>query len=188
MDTQTTMLIVAAIVLVALAAFGWILLRRKRTAQLRERFGPEYDRAVTAAGGPGQAEARLADRAKRVEKLQLRVLSPKDRDRFSEAWRSVQARFVDDPAGAVSEGDSLIQEVMKTRGYPVGDFEQRAADLSVDHALVVQNYRAAREIAVRNRDGKASTEDLRQALVHDRSLFEELVGAPAPAVMELAQA
>lgn len=188
MDSQTIILIGAAIVIFALAVVSWMLWRRKRTAHLRDRFGPEYDRAVTAAGDPRQAEAGLADRAKRVEKLQLRTVSAEDRDRFAEAWRRVQARFVDDPPGAVSEGDSLIQEVMKTRGYPVGDFEQRAADLSVDHAEVVQNYRAAREIALRNQKGEASTEDLRQALVHYRSLFDELLGAHAPVMMEVAHA
>jgi hypothetical protein len=181
MDTQTTILIGVAVAAAAIAVIGWMLWRKKRTADLRDQFGPEYDRAVAAAGDSRRAEAGLADRAKRVEKLQLREISAADRDRFAQAWTRVQARFVDDPPGAVSEGDALIQEVMKSRGYPVGDFEQRAADLSVDHAEVVQNYRAAREIAIRNRDGKASTEDLRQALVHDRKLFEELLGVPAPA-------
>ncbi len=188
MDSQTTFLVSAAIVLVALAIAGWMLWRKKRTARLRDKFGPEYDRAVDAAGDSRQAEAGLVDRAKRVEKLSLKTLSAADRDRFSDAWGRVQARFVDDPKAAVSEGDSLIQEVMKARGYPVGDFEQRAADLSVDHASVVQNYRAAREIALRSRDGKASTEDLRQALVHDRSLFEELLEVPAAEMREVVHA
>ncbi len=175
MEFSAPVLVGAAVVAAAIVALVWFFVRKKRSERLRDRFGPEYDRVVRSTGDPGSAEARLAERAKRVEKFPLRPLSADDRKRFSDRWRSVQTRFVDDPAGAVSDADGLIPEVMKARGYPVGDFEQRAADLSVDHAAVVQNYRAARDIAARNRRGDATTEDLRQALVHYRNLFQELL-------------
>jgi len=178
MDSSTAILVAGAVVLVAAAIVAWFFLRKRRTEKLRRRFGPEYDRAVAAAGDPRRAEARLADRERRVEKLELRTIPEGERVQFAARWKKTQARFVDDPSGAVADGEILIQEIMKARGYPVGDFEQRAADLSVDHAAVVQNYRAARDIAVRNRKGEASTEDLRQALVYDRNLFEELLEAP----------
>lgn len=185
MEVSTPFLVGAAIVVAAIVILAWLVLRKKRTERLRDRFGPEYDRVVRSTGDPRRAEARLAERAKRVEGFPLRPLSSADRSRFAERWRAVQARFVDDPAGAAADGDALIQEVMKTRGYPVGDFEQRAADLSVDHAGVVQNYRAARDIALRNRRGEATTEDLRQALVHHRNLFQELLEEPAPTMKEV---
>jgi len=184
MVISTPVLVGAAIVAAAIVVLVWLLVRKKRTERLRDRFGPEYDRVVRSTGDPRRAEARLAERAKRVEKFPLRPLSSEDRKRFSDRWRAVQARFVDDPSGAASDGDALIQEVMKARGYPVGDFEQRAADLSVDHAGVVQNYRAARDVAQRNRRGEATTEDLRQALVHYRNLFQELLEEPGENLKE----
>jgi hypothetical protein len=185
MVISTPVLVGAAVVLAAIAVVAWLLVRKRRTERLRDRFGPEYDRAVRSTGDPRRAEARLAERAKRVEAFPLRTLSADDRKRFADRWRAVQARFVDDPAGATADGDALIQEVMKARGYPVGDFEQRAADLSVDHAAVVQNYRAARDIALRNRRGEATTEDLRKALVHYRDLFQELLEETAPTMKEV---
>lgn len=165
-------------VLVALVLIGavvWITMNRLRSQKLRQRFGPEYDRTIREEGNIRRAEAALAARARRVAKLDIRPLSPADADRFDSAWRGVQARFVDDPRRAVTEADRLVGELMAARGYPVGEFEQRVADISVDHPDVVVNYRAAREIAVLHSEGKANTEDLRQAMVHYRALFRDLL-------------
>ena len=166
-------LILTVIVLAAVA--GWLLLIQQRTKRLRSRFGPEYERTVRESGDRRRAERELERREKRVERLHIQRLSISDRDRFVAAWRTDQARFVDDPAGAVSDADQLVQEVMKVRGYPVGDFEARVEDISVDHPHLVQNYRAARQLADRHQRGEASTEDLRKALVYYRALFEELL-------------
>jgi len=157
------------------------LLQRRRSAALRERFGPEYQHAVDQFGDERKAETELAAREKRVRSLNIRALSPQEQARFADAWKGAQARFVDAPSRAASEADILVKELMQVRGYPVGDFEQRAADISVDHPDVVSNYRAAREIAVRNNAGKATTEDIRQAMVFYRSLFEELLETAQPA-------
>jgi hypothetical protein len=154
--------------------------RKKTTAELRDRFGPEYERAVQTHGSERRAEAKLVDREKRVEKLKIRDLDPTERERFMGQWQSVQSRFIDYPKGAVTEADELVSTLMQTRGYPVADFDQRAADISVDHPLVVDHYRSAREIALRLRKGEASTEDLRTAMIHYRSLFEELVQVQTP--------
>jgi hypothetical protein len=129
-------------------------------------------------GSRRHAEAGLKERTQRVERLNIRPLAPGDRARFIESWSRVQARFVDGPGGAVTEADQLLRDVMSTRGYPVSDFEQRAADISVDHPLVMENYRTAHAIAVRQTQGQANTEDLRQAMIHYRTLFEDLVGEP----------
>jgi hypothetical protein len=161
--------------LVLIGAIVWITMNRTRSQRLRQRFGSEYDRTLRAEGNHRKAEAALEARAKRVAKLHIRPLSPADADRFDSAWRSVQTRFVDDPHGAVTEADRLVGEVMAARGYPVGEFEQRVADISVDHPDVVVNYRAAREIALQHSQGRASTEDLRQAMVHYRALFRDLL-------------
>jgi hypothetical protein len=168
-------IIVAAIVIV-LGAVVVLFLQRRRTERLRSRFGPEYERAVAEGGDRRRAEANLAERAERVEKFHLRPLASADRARFTETWARVQAHFVDAPAGAVAEADQLLGDVMATCGYPMGDFEQRAADISVDHPVVTQNYRAAHDIAIRQARGQASTEDLRRAMIHYRALFEDLVG------------
>jgi hypothetical protein len=173
---------IIAIVVIALILGGVIvyLLERRRTARLRGRFGEtEYERAVVERGDRRRAEAQLDARAKRVESFHLRALSATDRARFIAAWEQVQAHFVDAPSGAVAEADQLLGDVMATRGYPVGDFEQRAADISVDHPVVTQNYRAAHAIALSHARGEASTEDLRQAMIHYRVLFEDLVHEPA---------
>lgn len=181
MDRNTVIIVVIAVIVLAVGAYvAWTLWRRKQTHALRSRFGPEYDRAIARHGSPEAAEKKLAERARRVEKLNIRPLDPPQRDRFAAEWRTVQARFVDDPGGAVAQADVLVQQVMQARGYPVGDFEERAADLSVDHAAVVQNYRAARDIAQRHRRGEATTEDLRKAVVSYRALFEELLGSERP--------
>jgi hypothetical protein len=178
MDPKTISLL-AAVVIVIIAVGAWLFVRKRRgtTADLRQKFGPEYDRAVLAHGS--KAEAKLADREKRVEMLNLRDLDAMEHARYSEQWKAVQSRFVDSPKGAVSEADDLVSSVMKVRGYPVADFDQRAADISVDHPRVVENYRSAHEIAVRVGKDSTTTEDLRTAMIHYRSLFEELVQAPA---------
>jgi SOS response regulatory protein OraA/RecX len=177
--TNTTLLIVAAVVVIAAVAIAWTLAqRRQRRAHLRERFGPEYDRTVHAVGTTGRAEAVLAEREKRVETYHIRALDPDERRRFSEAWTGVQAKFVDDPSAAVTEADRLVNELMTARGYPMNDFDRRAEDLTVEHANVVHHYRAAREIANRHARNAASTEELRQALVHYRDLFADLLGEP----------
>jgi hypothetical protein len=169
----TAVWVLIAIVLIGAIAF--ITLSRVRSRRLRDRFGPEYERTVRAEGTVRKAEAALEARAKRVQALHIRPLSPSDATRFDTAWRAIQTRFVDDPRGAVTDADRLVGEVMSTRGYPVGEFEQRVADISVDHPDVVMNYRAAREIALQHSQGKASTEDLRQAMVHYRALFHDLL-------------
>ena len=177
----TTIVILAAVVAVVLLALGFfVLLWRRRSRRLREQFGPEYRHAVRQYGDAREAEAELADREKRVRKLDIRPLTHEERTRFAELWRKTQARFVDEPSKAVGEADGLVKDVMQTRGYPVEDFDQRAADVSVDHPTVVSNYRAGREIAARNKSGKATTEDLRQAMMQYRSLFEELVDLAQP--------
>jgi len=179
---NTTLLIVAIVVVIAALALAWIYVERRRRARLRARFGSEYDRTVQTAGTPARAEAILANREKRVSEYKIRRLNAEQRDRFSEAWRRVQENFVDDPAAAVTEADLLVTEVMTARGYPMSDFDQRAEDLSVDHANVVNHYRQAHDIAARHSRHAATTEDLRQALVHYRALFAELLEQPVEAV------
>ena len=173
MDAGLLVAILVVIVLLALLAF--FAGRQRRSRQLQDKFGPEYDRTVEQAGDRRAAEADLLERADRRAELNIVPLEPEARDRYIEAWRSTQAQFVDEPAQATREADRLITSVMRDRGYPVDDFEQRAADVSVDHPQVVDDYRAAHAIAARNDRSEASTEDLRQALVHYRSLFEELL-------------
>jgi hypothetical protein len=173
MATSTLIIIVLALVVIGLAA--WILLQNRRSKHLRSKFGPEYQRTLHEYGDRRKAEADLERREARVERLDLRPLAPQDRDRFVQAWKTDQSRFVDDPKKAVVEADRLVMEVMRVRGYPVGDFEQRAADVSVDHPQVVEHYRAAHSIALDEQRGKATTEDLRRAMVHYRALFAELL-------------
>lgn len=177
--------VLAVIVVLAIIVMAVIYARNRARmrVQLRERFGPEYNRVVETEGSERRAEAQLADRARRVEKFKIRDLAPAERDRFTNEWNALQLRFVDSPRGAVAEADDLIQTVMHTRGYPVSDFEQRAADISVDHPIVVENYRAAHGFANQLRNGTAATEDLRTAMIHYRALFEEMVSrAPASEV------
>jgi hypothetical protein len=174
--------IIGAIVVVALVAIvAAIMMSRTRQGErLRESFGPEYERQVQAAGGSrSKAEAELLKREKRVEKLHIRQLPPAQREAFLGEWQRVQAGFVDDPEKSIALADALVGEVMKARGYPVEDFEQRAADISVEHPTLVSNYRAAHDIAVRHREGKAGTEDLRAAFIGFRAMFEELLRAEA---------
>jgi hypothetical protein len=172
-----TIAVVAIVGLVFIAV--WQSSRKRRTQKLRTQFGSaEYTRAVTEGGSQQKAEAVLDARAARVEKLHIKPLAPGDRARFIESWAKLQARFVDGPGSAVTDADQLLGDVMSTRGYPVSDFEQRAADISVDHPLVLENYRAAHQHALRQSNGDANTEDLRQAMIHYRTLFEELVNEP----------
>jgi hypothetical protein len=169
---------IVAIVLIALVVAGLLVARQRRSQQLQEGFGPEYDHTVEERGGDRrQAEAELQERRQRREKFEIRELDDDARDRYVERWRAAQRRFVDEPAPAVGEADALVIEVMRERGYPVADeFEQRAADVSVDHPKVVEHYRAAHAISSKATAGDASTEDLRQAMVHFRALFAELLG------------
>jgi len=183
LSTTELVLIVGLIIgLTAILGGGiaaWLFLRKRRSERLRTQFGSsEYDRALKEDGSRRHAEARLKERTTRVESLNIRPLAPGDRARFVESWQRLEARFVDGPGGAVTEADQLLGDVMSTRGYPVSDFEQRAADISVDHPLVLENYRMAHEIALRQTKGQTNTEDLRQAMIHYRTLFEELVGEP----------
>src|SRR5271155_4910515 len=177
----TTQIGIVIVVLLLLAAGIAILfsIRKRRTERLRTKFGgSEYTRAVEEGGDRRKAEAALNQRTERVDRLHIRPLAASDRARFVESWARVQARFVDGPGGAVTDADQLLNDVMSTRGYPMSDFEQRAADISVDHPLVLENYRAAHECALRQTRGQASTEDLRQAMIHYRTLFEELACEP----------
>ena len=172
MDPKQVVVVVVA--LAALLAIAWVLVRKQRTIKLRKRFGPEYDRAVSESG-PQRAESVLLEREKRVQKFSMRELSAEERERFLTDWRMVQSHFVDDPQAAVGEADLLVDRLMQARGYPTSDFDQRAADISVAHPGVVDNYRAAHQIALRHQQGQASTEDLRNALIYYRSLFDELL-------------
>jgi hypothetical protein len=173
-------IMLAGVVILVMAVLVWLYMQKRTstTAALRQKFGPEYDRAVQQQGSERKAEAKLANRQERVERLNIRDLDPMDRERFSKQWESVQSRFVDSPRGAVAEADDLVSSLMKTLGYPVSDFDQRAADISVDHPRVVENYRSAHDIALRVGKNGASTEDLRTAMIHYRTLFEDLVREP----------
>jgi hypothetical protein len=175
MDTTTW--IVIAVIAVVVAVVIWYLIRASRTRALQQRFGPEYDRTIAGTGDRGRAEGELRARQERVDELDLTPLSRPDHDRFAAEWSNVQAAFVDDPVEAVGDADRLIQTVMKRRGYPMEDFDRRAADLSVVHPSVVENYRSAHSIAVKEtrEDGDADTEALRKAMVYYRSLFDELL-------------
>jgi hypothetical protein len=164
---------IAAVLLVAAVAAA--AFTRRRTSNLQQRFGHEYDRTVQQRGSRRKAEAELGSRVERRESLEIRTLSPDARERFLDSWRQLQTQFVDDPAGSVTRADALIASIMSERGYPVDDFERRAADISVDHPQVVERYRSAHGIAQKNDRGEATTEDLRQAIKHYRALFEELV-------------
>jgi FtsZ-interacting cell division protein ZipA len=175
---DATLIIVAVVIIAILIVAVWWYSMRQRSAKLQEKFGSEYERTVAAKGDTRKAEAELTDRQKRVSKLEIRPLAADERRRFNDEWQAVQARFVDDPSAAVRDADTLVGRVMEARGYPVGDFEQRAADVSVDHPAVLEHYREAHAIALRHAQGQASTEDLRQAMVHYRALCAELLEEP----------
>src|SRR6185503_7330275 len=169
------MWLVIAAVIVALGAVAWLYAQRQRRERLRTHFGPEYERAVREAGSPAKAEAVLTDRAKRVRELNIRRLSRQQAENFDREWKRIQGMFVDDPDGAVAAADRLVGEVMSARGYPIEDFDTRAADLSVEHPRVVENYCIARALALRRNRGEAGTEELRQAVVNYRALFDDLL-------------
>lgn len=173
MTTTTAVIIIAAVIVIA--ALAWYFLRQRRSQTLRSHFGPEYDHAVRQYGGKTQAEEALAARQKRMEKFHVHPLSAHERERFDNQWHDVQARFVDDPPVSIREADRLVCDLMVARGYPMTEFEHRVEDISVDHPRVVRNYRAAHDIAMRQEKGEASTEDLRQALVYYRELFDDLL-------------
>lgn len=172
---DNTTLIIVAVVVIALVVGGLLLMQRRKTEHLQSRFGPEYERALKQSGDKSKAEAELQEREKRVEKLAIRPLDTAQRQRFADEWQRVQAKFVDDPQGSIKDADVLLQEVMTARGYPVKDFDQVTADISVDHPTVVQHFRTAHDIAVRHERGQGDTEDLRNAMINYRALFEELV-------------
>jgi hypothetical protein len=176
MDTWVWILIGIAAAVVVLGIV-WSLARARRTKQLREGFGPEYDRVAADAPTKREAESELLERRKRHDQFDIEELSPERRDEYRSRWTDVQASFVDEPDKAIARADSLIQEVMRERGYPVDDFDTRAADLSVEHPDVVENYRAAHGIRTAHERGKSTTEDLRRAMQHYRALFAELVDA-----------
>src|SRR5262245_4995204 len=182
MDTRTLILVI--LILLVVGAVLWFYFQKQKTRKLRLMFGSEYDRVLQETGGRRKAEALLIDRKKHVERLAIRPLVGMARTRFANRWHTCQATFVDDPRGAVRNADHLVREVMEMRGYPVGDFDERVADISVDHPEVVENFRAAHEIAIREQRGEASTEDLRRAFVYYKTLFEELLGISESALRE----
>ena len=175
MDAQTLAMIAAGVVVGILLAAAWAYLMRQRRERLRARFGPEYNRTVEAVGRPDKADAILRKRAERVDRFKLRPLTASQADGFVREWRRIQAGFVDNPAGAVAEADALVTQVMVARGYPPEDFETRAEDVSVDHPHVVENYRAARLLMDKRSRGEATTDELRQAVVNFRALFDDLL-------------
>lgn len=178
MTTAPTDTLILAIILIAIvvAVVAWAIMQRQRSLRLKRRFGPEYDLTVSEFRSQGKAEAELVAREKRVAGLKIVPLTPADAFRFSQAWNTLQGRFIDSPKGVVAEADQLVRELMAKRGYPMGDFERMAADVSVDHPTVIATYRAAQAIAARDARGEADTEQLRQAVVYCRTLFDELLG------------
>ena len=176
MFTTSNIIIVVLVLVIVGVILGLAFSRRKRSERLHDQFGPEYDHAVQTMGGEKKAQTELEERQKHVKALDIRPLSASERERYLANWTAVQSKFVDEPGQAIVDADQLIIEVMTVRAYPVSDFEQRAADISVNYPALVSNYRAAREIANKNKQHQASTEELRQAMIYYRSLFEELLG------------
>jgi len=174
LDTQTLILL-AAVAVAFIALVAWFIYQRVQSQKLQQRFGPEYGRTVDRLGSQTKAEAELRARERRVEKFNIVPLAPAEAARFRQAWNVLQSHFVDDPKGAVVQADALVRELMLKRGFPMGDFERRAADISVDHPVVVENYRVAQGIAERAARGEADTEELRNAVVHYRAIFNELL-------------
>jgi hypothetical protein len=177
----TEIIIVLVATVVAAGVLIWFWSRGRQSKHLRERFGPEYDHTVETYGDRREAERALENRTKRVEKLHIRPLSQDEHNFFSREWIAIQSRFVDDPRGALEDADRVVQDLMDTRGYPMGDFEQRAADISVDHPHVVENYRAAHSALPAFGSKETDTEQLRVAMVHYRALFQDLLDIPVEA-------
>ncbi len=172
----TTLVAIAVVAVILIAVVAWLGYQSSQSKRLKQRFGPEYDALATRLGSKARAEAELKKREKRVGSFELVALSPTDMTRFTQAWTRLQGSFIDDPKGVLIEADRLVRELLLKRGYPVADFEIRAADISVDHPVVVSNYRSAQQILSKDQRGEASTEDLRKAVVHFRALFDELLG------------
>jgi hypothetical protein len=176
---NTTMIVIIAVaasaVIVAIIVAIWLAASKRRTRELRSKFGPEYNRMARAEGDSAKAESLLLEREKRVKKLEIKSLTPEQRNEFADDWERAQAEFVDNPTEAVVHADALVQEVMRVRGYPVVDFEQRVADVSVDHPAVAQNYRLAHDIATRHESEDVGMEKLREAMLHYRALFADLL-------------
>jgi hypothetical protein len=182
MDT-TYIVIAVALGLVVLVAVLWrMMARRKRSEQLHRQFGSEYDHTVQTLGDEKKAQTELEERRKHVKALDIHPLSVNEHKRYVADWAAVQSKFVDEPGQAVVDADRLIMEVMQMRAYPVSDFDQRAADVSVSYPALVSNYRAARVIALKNQEYQADTEELRQAMIYYRSLFDELLVTDAVVV------
>jgi len=177
MNTNAIVIIavLAVAVIVAIAVAIWLAAKKRRTEQLRSKFGPEYNRVARSEGDAAKAESVLLERQKRVKKLDIKPLTTEQRNEFADEWERAQAEFVDDPSGAVVHADALVQEVMKVRGYPIVDFDQRVADVSVDHPAVAQNYRLAHDIATRHKNEEVGMEKLREAMLHYRALFADLL-------------
>ena len=176
MNTTTYIIVGVVLVLLIIGAIAAVVSsRRHRSKGFQNKYGPEYDRTVQSAGNEKKAQAELDERQKHVETMNIRPLSISERERYQSEWKAIQAKFVDQPGQATVEADHLIMEVMKVRAYPVSDFEQRAADISVNYPALVSNYRLAREIAIKNEQHSANTEELRQAFIYYRSLFDELL-------------
>jgi hypothetical protein len=178
MDAAIVAIVVIAALALMLAVAAWFYSSKSKSKRLRERYGPEYEH-LSDQDGHRHAEKELQQREKRVEKLSIKELEPAERERFGGDWQNVQGKFVDDPRTALVDADELVQKVMNARGYPMTEFDQRAADVSVDHPEVVRNYRAAHEISEASRKGEATTEQLRQGMLHYRALFDDLLGAAA---------
>jgi len=183
---DTTLMIVIAVVIVVIVGFflGPVFARRRHSQRLKSQFGTEYDHTVQTLGNEKKARIELDERQKHVAGLNIKPLSVTERERYLANWGAIQSKFVDEPSQSIGNADRLIMEVMQIRAYPVSDFEQRAADISVNYPALVSNYRAAREIAIKNEQHQANTEELRQAMIHYRSLFEELLGTETDAVKE----
>ena len=175
MDTETLTILAVCVAVIAVIAAGWAYSVRERRKRLRARFGPEYERTVDAVGDPAKAEAVLRKRANRVDRFKLHPLTAAQAEEFGREWRRIQGTFVDNPGAAAAEADALVAQVMVARGYPPGDFDKRAEDVSVDHPHVVENYRIARALMVRRERGEAGTEELRKAIVNYRALFDDLL-------------
>ena len=175
--STTAIVLIVVIVVIALGVLAVVAFDQVRRQRLRSRFGPEYDRVLSSSKDRRSAERELINRQRAHRQLTLRPIPPEDRDRYTQQWAQVQERFVDSPEGAVHEADQLVMMLMQARGYPAGSFDQRAAHLSVEHGTVTGNYRAAHELLARHEDGEASTEDLRTALLHYRSLVRDMLKA-----------
>jgi ABC-type multidrug transport system fused ATPase/permease subunit len=184
MDTTYIIIITVAVLVISGLILAPGFARRRRAKKLQEKFGPEYDHTVETLGDEKKAQAELEERRKRVEAMNIQPLSSRDRSHYLADWTEVQAKFVDEPGEAIEDAHRLIKEVMQLRAYPVADFDQRAADISVNYPALVENYRAAREIALKNEQQQANTEELRQAMIHYRSLFEELLGKESEVIEE----